>query len=117
MSKAAINRTLGRTLLCVVVGMLALSVNTSVHADPRGVYKAPQQTQLKHVLRPLRHAQSQRASENKNFRSRSEVVQEVKRRYNARVLKISLNQNRSVYSVRILMPNGKVRNLKVSALR
>ncbi|NND83176.1 MAG: hypothetical protein HKN50_12175 [Gammaproteobacteria bacterium] len=69
------------------------------------------------VLTPLRHAQKANDSKRQNFRSRSEVVAEVKRRYDARVLKISLNRKREIYNVRILMPNGKVRNLQVSARR
>ncbi|MEM7361143.1 MAG: hypothetical protein AAF431_18795 [Pseudomonadota bacterium] len=52
-----------------------------------------------------------------NFRSKAEVVREVKRRYNAKVLKISLNEQRAVYNVRMLMPSGKVRNIQVSARR
>ena len=82
---------------------------------------------LSSVLTPIRHAQNGQGqgmiSRDRNddsrskMRSRSEVVQEVKRRYNAEVLKISLNQSRSSYNVRVLMPNGKVRNLKVSAYK
>ena len=49
------------------------------------------------------------------FRSRSEVMNEVKQNYNAKVLKISLNEQAGVYNVRILMPNGKVRSIKVNA--
>ena len=52
-----------------------------------------------------------------NLRSRSDVMQEVKRRYNAEVLKISLDERQQVYRVRVLMPNGKVRNLTISARR
>jgi uncharacterized membrane protein YkoI len=52
-----------------------------------------------------------------NLRSRSDVMQEVKRRYNAEVVKISLDERRQVYRVRVLMPNGKVRNLTISARR
>lgn len=52
-----------------------------------------------------------------NLRSRSDVIQEIKRRYNAEVLKISLDERQQVYRVRVLMPNGKVRNLKISARR
>ena len=50
-----------------------------------------------------------------NLRSRSDVVKEVKRRYNAEILKISLDERQQVYKVRVLMPNGKVRNLRISA--
>jgi hypothetical protein len=44
-------------------------------------------------------------------------MQEVKRRYDAKVLKITLNKQRQIYNVRVLMPNGKVRNIQVSAER
>jgi len=50
-----------------------------------------------------------------NVRSRSDVMQEVKQRYNAKVLKISLNEEAGVYYVRMLMPSGKVRSIKVNA--
>lgn len=53
-----------------------------------------------------------------NLRSRSDVMQEVKRRYkNAEVLRIFLDERQQVYRVRVLMPNGKVRNLTISARR
>ena len=58
----------------------------------------------------------QRAEKNE-FRSKSDVMREVKRRYDARVLKISLNEQRGIYRVRILMPSGKVRNITVNARR
>ena len=51
----------------------------------------------------------------KKYRSRSSVMEEVKRRYNAKVLKISLNEKAGVYNVRVLMPSGKVRSLQVNA--
>lgn len=51
----------------------------------------------------------------KQYRSRSSVIAEVKNRYNAKVLKISLNEKSGVYHVRVLMPNGKVRSLQISA--
>lgn len=52
-----------------------------------------------------------------DFRSKADVIREVKRRYNARVLKITLNEKREVYRVRVLMPSGKIRNVRVSARR
>ena len=52
-----------------------------------------------------------------HIRSRSEVVNQVKQRYNAKVIKISLNKAQAVYRVRILLPNGKIRNINVSAHR
>ncbi len=51
------------------------------------------------------------------LRSRSDVMQEVKRTYKAEILKISLDESKQVYRVRVLMPNGKVRNLEISAQR
>lgn len=56
-------------------------------------------------------AQSQKAE----FKSRSEIMSQVKRRYDAKILKISLNKAREVYVVRLLMPNGKVKTIQVSA--
>lgn len=50
-----------------------------------------------------------------NLRSKSDVVREVKQRYNAQVLKIKLNQNGSAYRVRILLPSGRVKEVSVSA--
>lgn len=51
------------------------------------------------------------------IKSRSEVVNEVKRSYgrNVEVLKISLNSSKSSYQVRILMPDGKVKSVSVNA--
>lgn len=57
----------------------------------------------------------QSAKNHRKYRSKSAVIADVKRRYNARVLKIALNKKLGVYRVRILMPNGKVRVVSVSA--
>lgn len=51
------------------------------------------------------------------LKSRSQVIEEVKRRYDAEILKISLDERQQVYRVRVLMKNGKVRNLQISARR
>lgn len=59
----------------------------------------------------------ERHEDQDNYRSKSDVMREVKRRYDARVLKITLNKKRHAYRVRLLMPNGKVRNISVSAHR
>ncbi len=56
-------------------------------------------------------------NDRKSYRSRSEVINEVKRRYDATVLKIRFNEQRAVYNVRILMPSGKIRSIQVSAVR
>lgn len=52
-----------------------------------------------------------------NLKSQSQVVREVKNRYNAEVLRVSLSQNGRIYNVRVLMPNGRVKNIKVNAQR
>jgi len=54
-------------------------------------------------------------AQNGNVRSRSEIIREVKNRYDAEILRISYDKKREVYKVRVLMPNGKVRNLTISA--
>ena len=56
-------------------------------------------------------------SQKDNFRSRDDVIREVKRRHNCEILKVSLDERKQQYKVRVLMPNGKVRNLKISARR
>lgn len=62
-------------------------------------------------------AQNRSGKSSKNLRSKSEVVREVKQRYNAEVLKISLNSKGTAYIVRVLMPDGRVRQITVSATR
>lgn len=57
------------------------------------------------------------ADSDRDFRTKADVMREIKTRYDARVLKISLNKKREVYQVRLLMPNGKVRNITVNARR
>lgn len=57
-------------------------------------------------------------NEGSKLRSRSDVIEEVKERYSrCEILKISLDERKQMYRVRVLMPNGKVRNLKISARR
>lgn len=67
------------------------------------------------VLQPIRQIQAQSQRNSSSLRSKSEVMQEVKSRYNGQVVKISLNDRTQMYSVRVLLPNGKVKNLSVSA--
>jgi len=56
-------------------------------------------------------------SQRDNVRSRSEVIREVKERYKAEILRIEYKERSKAYKVRVLMPNGKVRNLTISARR
>ena len=51
------------------------------------------------------------------YKSRREVIADVERSYNAKVLKISLNRSAEVYVVRILEPGGRVRTIRVPARR
>lgn len=55
--------------------------------------------------------------QNDKLRSRGDVIREIKRRHNCEILKVSLDERKQLYRVRVLMPNGKVRNLKISARR
>lgn len=73
---------------------------------------------LHKVKRPSLTRQAQFSqSQSRSLRSRSEVIRDVKSRYNAEVLKVTLSQNSRFYNVRVLMPNGKVKNIQVSAER
>lgn len=89
------------------------SNNAGVKSWVNGSERQQSSGEWQSVVRPLRWVQNDKS----NFRSKSDVVREVKSRYGARVLKISLNKQREIYNVRILMPGGKIRNIKVSARR
>lgn len=84
--------------------------------DNNGAYTRSVSTadSLRRSSRPF-FADSLAADSKPALKSRSEVVREVKRRYNARVIKISLNGAKTMYRVRILLPSGKVRNISVNA--
>ena len=59
---------------------------------------------------------SPRYAQSSNFRSKSEVISEVKRKNKgAKILRIRLDAASGKYKVRILMPSGKVRSIQVSA--
>jgi len=93
------------TMLALLVSSIAVT-----HANERGhSYTSHSKWNKTSYNKTLRYAQ------NNKVRSRSEVMNEVKQRYNAKVLKISLNEQAGVYNVRVLMPNGKVRSIQVSA--
>jgi len=76
-------------------------------------YRLKRSADYSSVLRPLRHSQNS----NTAYRSKSSVVREVKARYKAKVVKISLNEQRGVYYVRVLMPSGKIKTVQVNARR
>lgn len=97
--------------------------------DALANYRSDFQSDYRYIVTPLlmpgaKHTQNarhttRRYSQNEQIqlRSRSEVVNEVKERYNAKVLKISLNKQKTKYNVRVFMPSGKVRNLEINARR
>jgi len=72
---------------------------------------------LNSVLTPLREANFKPTTytQSSSLRSKSSVINEVKNRYNGEVVKVSFNENKASYSVRVLLPNGKVKNVQVSA--
>ena len=76
-------------------------------------YQNSDDSTLRSVVQPLRHSQAQ--SNSSSFRSKSDVMREVKSRYNGQVVKISLNERSATYHVRVLLPNGKVKNLSINA--
>jgi len=120
-------KTIKNSLLAGLAGTgLLLSANSVLALSIEPIIVSEQASPS--VMQGIRHAQSSRPNRDRQFqsnserkravRSRSEVVQEVKRRHSgAEVLKISLSRNGTTYNVRVLMPNGKVRSLQVSALR
>lgn len=72
--------------------------------------------QLINSSSPKRLSDLELYAQNSKQRSKSEVMNEVKKRYkNAKILRVKRNSSGTSYSVRILLPNGKVRNVSVSA--
>lgn len=93
----------------LIIAALFISSVSAVHAyDHRNSYAPSFESNNRSTTFSPRYAQSE-------YRSRSAVISEVKQRFNAKVLKISLNEKEGVYNVRVLMPNGKVRSLQVNA--
>jgi len=103
-----------RVFLTMTLQFAVAGVAYSYVDDKRALSDALEPSQGPYVLS---HAYKLSQNDGANLRSRSDVIQEVKRQYNAEVLKISLNERKQVYRVRVLMPNGKVRNLRINARR
>ena len=98
------------SFLCLSDSVFAVSGGSQ---SPENFHQLDQdRSEFVSVLLPIRQVQSQSSSA---LKSKSEVMREVKRRYNGQVVKISLNDRTQTYSVRVLLPNGKVKNLTVSA--
>lgn len=110
------------TYIVFKIAPLALALALSANASALGhfsEYSAVESSEL--IIQgsePSAHMPLNiRLSQSNNVRSRSDVMREVKQRYNAEVLRIELDEKRMVYRVRVLMPNGKVKNITVSARR
>jgi len=108
---------LKNTSTCFITAIvLQFAVFSGAHAfndDVLGNWTTVPAAQSSIQLDVLQLSQNRQAT----LRSRSDVIQEVKRRYNAEILKVSLDERKQMYRVRVLMPNGKVRNLQISARR
>ena len=86
---------------------------SSKHSNPLGTAENATSTGGNLVL-PNSFVQRVQANQHK---SRRQVIDEVERTYNAKVLKVSLDQGAGVYVVRILQSDGRVRTIRVSAYR
>ena len=120
--KITLNNLCKRLLVTFVVvsGVLFASVASALSPDQhrsshsvRSDFRKVPDNDFRAVIKPQRWVRDEQG----NRRSKADVVQHVKQRYNATVLKISLNEKRQVYNVRVLMPGGKIRNIQVSAHR
>ena len=88
-----------------------------VASSPNQNYRDQDNSAFKSVVQPFRYLHAQSNRNGSSLRSKSEVMQEVKSRYNGKVVKISLNERTATYNVRVLLPSGKVKNLSVNARR
>jgi len=115
--RTKLGRIVKTATLCVC---LAFSTHSSVYAvnfvGAKGVVDAKGFSNAK-GFSDVRSSGVYQLAQGGGVKSRSEVIREVKRRYNAEVLRISYDEARKVYRVRVLMRNGKVRNITVSARR
>ena len=121
--KLAYRSLLAVLLFCSFIGQAnALEAERSDHPSAESMMRSQYPTlhmiETSPEITPRRWLAQQSQSESApRIRSQSEVVREVKQRYDAQVLKITLNAQRSAYRVRILLPNGRVREVSVSARR
>jgi hypothetical protein len=115
MLKISFNHLLLASLLQSVVVSAAFAFDLDIEGNTQQSVRSIENVSLaaRVQLKPFQYSQNRRS----NLRSRSDVIHEVKTRYNAEVLKITLDERQQLYRVRVLMPNGKVRNLQVSARR
>ncbi len=113
-----LNMSLNRLLLVIVLQFAAVNTVYAIGEKKLStVFDRVGFTELEVKTSSYQAAYQLSQNGKTKLRSRSDVIQEVKRKYNAEVLKISLDERQQVYRVRVLMPNGKVRNLQINARR
>ncbi len=98
-------------IMCSSLPVLALQASSKTNLSAA-------QEKFSTVLQPLRQAQrntSNSSNSTQGLKSQAEVIAAVKSQYDGRVLKITLNEKKTSYSVRVLLPTGKVKNLEVNA--
>jgi len=100
-------------IFSLMLAIASLAVTNNASAFERTDRYSSMPNSSKSSVRGL-NSYAQRSQRGK-VRSRSEVMREVKQRYQAEVLRIKLNERRMVYEVRVLLPNGKVKNITVGA--
>lgn len=103
------------TLTVFTLSLLAqsamVSAKINVNDRFRSEYNSHNSSQYNSVIKPVHlHAQ------NSAIKSKREVMSKVSKQYDAQVLKIQLNSEGTSYSVRILLPSGKVKTVTVNAL-
>lgn len=104
--------------LLIVLMMIAANIGTAQAYDRSQSYKHSYKkysSNKQPYSKKTSDYQQRQDYAQKQYRSRSSVIAEVKSRYNAKVLKISLNEKSGIYYVRVLMPNGKIRSLQINA--
>jgi len=94
-----------------------VSVNSSIFNESLHSALISERKGVNFSLQPLidSNLKSLNYAQSSGLRSKSSVISEVKKRYNGEVVKVSFNERKSSYSVRVLLPNGKVKNVEVSA--
>lgn len=105
-------------LPCAGLGVVnANEFASNFHGPSTGVTKLTSQNSINQYDARLSGTDALCKDGNSDVISQSKVIRQVKNDYNAEVLRISLSKDRRHYNVRVLMPNGKVKNIKVNAQR
>ncbi len=70
-----------------------------------------------YLAKPYAQNAARRPQSKQERIGKSEIVRKVKQRFDAQVLRISLNKSGTAYRVRVLMPDGRVRVIVMEAYR